>query len=124
MAVSLNNVNLTEREGVICVTYGFIKGKGFILKRLRIYKQGYFVLKREEGNTGGLRRRSEGGTRPLQVPTCPRPTLPGPEGWLVTEGRTWEKVGKWETPPDSHLTLEGSRQRQHRQTDRQTTHRK
>ena len=25
MAVSLNNVNLTEREGVICVTYGFIK---------------------------------------------------------------------------------------------------
>lgn len=92
------------------------KGKGFILKRLRIYKQGYFVLKREEGNTGGLRRRSEGGTRPLQVPTCPRPTLPGPEGWLVTEGRTWGKVGKWETPPDSHLTLEGSRQRQHRQT--------
>lgn len=25
VAVSLNNVNLTEREGVICVAYGFIK---------------------------------------------------------------------------------------------------
>lgn len=25
LTVSLNNVNLTEREGVICVAYGFIK---------------------------------------------------------------------------------------------------
>lgn len=25
LTVSLNNVNLTEREGVLCVAYGFIK---------------------------------------------------------------------------------------------------
>lgn len=90
------------------------KGRGFILKRLRIYKRGHFILKRDR-NTGDQRR----DCGPPQAPARPLHPLPGQEGRLVTgdggEARK-EAEGK-RFPQNSHLTLKGGRGGQTHKTE-------
>ena len=83
------------------------KGRGFILKRLRIYKRGHFILKRDRG----ILATREGGCGPPQAPARPLHPLPGQEGGLVTGdgGQARKEAEGKRFPQNSHLTLKEGR---------------